>query len=289
MTSGLPLGRYGLSPSIITRAAERADMTAQLVQRGLEALIIAPNFPALLILDRGLACILKDVKYPGQKPGRDTQTRRVLVPEDTQLIVEYPETPGQVQAVAFGQGPGAFTGLRTACAVAQGLALGLDKPVLALDTLMAVAEHARQTQAELADILATEPETLLWVLQDARMSEVYAAAYRLDPVRGWEQAAAPVLWPLDHLRAQVETGVVRCAAGSALSAYPEVVVGLAGPASAQAQPRGEALAALALAAWSRGDTLDAALALPLYVRDKVAQTTQERREAALAPVAGGLA
>lgn len=101
MTSGLPMGRYGLSPSIIARAAERADMTAQLVQRGLEALIIAPNFPALLILDRGLACILKEVKYPSQKPERDAQTRRVLVPDDTQLIVEYPETPGQVQAVAF--------------------------------------------------------------------------------------------------------------------------------------------------------------------------------------------
>lgn len=118
------------------------------------------------------------------------------------------------------------------------------------------------------------------------MSEVYAAAYRLDATRGWVQVSAPVLWPLDHLRAQVESGAVRCAAGSALSAYPESVAGLAGPSAPQARPGGHALAALALAAWARGETLDPALALPLYVRDKVAQTTQERREAALAPAGG---
>ena len=158
--------------------------------------------------------------------------------------------------------------------------------MLALDTLMAVAENARQTSPALAQALADAPDTLLWVLQDARMSEVYASAYRLDPVTGWIQATAPVLWPLDHLRAQVQSGTVRCAVGSALTAYPQAVAGLIGPFVAEAQPRGEALAALALAAWSRGETLDPALALPLYVRDKVAQTTQERRQAALAPAGG---
>lgn len=263
------------------------------VALGTLATMSLPDSPRLLVLDTATETVHLALTTPNGVQARAVEggarSSATTLPGLRSLMAEAGLAWADIDAVGFGRGPGAFTGLRTACAVAQGLALGLDKPVLALDTLMAVAEHARQTQAELADILATEPETLLWVLQDARMSEVYAAAYRLDPVRGWEQAAAPVLWPLDHLRAQVETGVVRCAAGSALSAYPEVVVGLAGPASAQAQPRGEALAALALAAWSRGDTLDAALALPLYVRDKVAQTTQERREAALAPVAGGLA
>jgi len=174
--------------------------------------------------------------------------------------------------------------------VAQGLALGLGKPVLALDTLMAVAENARRAQPDIAQVVQTSPSVEpLWVLQDARMNEVYAAAYRRDPVRGWTQVSAPVLWPLDHLRAQVWEGRVRCAAGSALAAYPAAVEGLAGPADPRAQPDGQALATLALAAWGRGERLDPALALPLYVRDKVAHTTQERREAAQAVATGSLA
>ena len=121
------------------------------------------------------------------------------------------------------------------------------------------------------------------------MSEVYAAAYRRDPAQGWTQVSAPVLWPLDYLQTQVREGRVRCAAGSALAAYPAAVEGLAGPADPRAQPDGEALATLALAAWGRGEQLDPALALPLYVRDKVAQTTQERRDAAQAVATGSLA
>jgi tRNA threonylcarbamoyladenosine biosynthesis protein TsaB len=202
----------------------------------------------------------------------------------------------QVRAVAFGQGPGAFTGLRTACSVAQGLALGLDVPVIALDTLMAVAESARQRDARVAASLASDPSATLWVLQDARMSEVYAAAYRCLPDQGWQQVQAPQLWSLAHLQAQVEGGCVTLAAGSALGAYPAAVAALAGPAVPDACPEGAALAVLARQAWAQGRLLDAALALPVYVRDKVAQTTAERaalREsgsavAALNPDASGV-
>jgi tRNA threonylcarbamoyladenosine biosynthesis protein TsaB len=182
-----------------------------------------------------------------------------------------------VQAIAFGQGPGAFTGLRTACAIAQGLALGLNLPVIALDTLMAVAESARREEPAIAQALSNGAGPL-WVLQDARMSEVYAAAYTWsDGV--WLQVQAPVLWPLSHWQAQIEAGHITLAAGSALLAYPahteslQAQGALLAPA---AQPHGLALALLAQQAWARGDTLDAALALPLYVRDKVAQTTAER-------------
>lgn len=260
---------------------------------GTLAAMSLPASPRLLVLDTATETVHLALTTPDGVLARAVEggarSSVTTLPGLQALVADAGLAWAEIDAVGFGRGPGAFTGLRTACAVAQGLALGLGKPVLALDTLMAVAESARQASAALALTLAESPDTLLWVLQDARMSEVYAAAYRLDPAQGWVQARAPVLWPLDHLRAQVQAGAVRCAAGSALAAYPDAVAGLAGPSDAQAQPRGEALAALALAAWTRGDTLDAALALPLYVRDKVAQTTQERREAASAPAAAPVA
>lgn len=110
LTAGLPMGRFGISPNVIQRACERADMSAQLVQRSLDALIIAPNFPVLLILDRGLACILKGVSFPTQKPKREEGSRRVLVSEDTLLHVEYPETPGHIQKVSLEEFKPLYTG-----------------------------------------------------------------------------------------------------------------------------------------------------------------------------------
>jgi len=91
----------------------------------------------------------------------------------------------QLDAVAFGAGPGAFTGLRCACAVAQGLAFGAGIPVVAVDSLMLVAEDARAVlsseqhavrSSEQHAVLSSEQHALLWVAMDARMDEVYAAS-----------------------------------------------------------------------------------------------------------------
>lgn len=181
-----------------------------------------------------------------------------------------------LDAIAFGRGPGAFTGLRTACSVAQGLALAAGCPVIPLDTLMAVAEDARQS-----DPGAWAPGDVVWVAQDARMGELYVAAYRwLGP--HWQQEAEPQLWalgvPRERWDALAVTPEARPAhlAGNALLAHPAAFEGLAARPWPQAAPRGTALAALARQAWARGEAVDAALALPLYVRDKVAQTTAER-------------
>lgn len=190
-----------------------------------------------------------------------------------------------LDALAFGRGPGAFTGLRTACSLVQGLALALDKPVIALDTLLAVAESARGRSEALRHALDTLPGTTLWVLQDARMNEIYAAAWRWS-AEGWQPTHEPRLWTMDTLNQQLQA--VRAgadqgrwhAAGSALTAWPELFVDLPGASArlvSDAVPDGATLAALAARAWTRGDLIDAALALPLYVRDKVAQTTAERR------------
>src|SRR6185503_3868788 len=84
----------------------------------------------------------------------------------------------QLDALAFGAGPGAFTGLRCACAVAQGLAFGAGIPVVAVDSLMLVAEDARSA-------LSLDASAALWVAMDARMDEAYAACYRHDGTR-WQ-------------------------------------------------------------------------------------------------------
>ncbi len=101
MTAGLPFGQGGISPSLVRRAGERANLNTQLVQRSLEALIIAPNFPILLILEKGLACVLKKVTYPTKGLKKDDKTNKTIVPTDTILHLEYPETPGDTQKVAL--------------------------------------------------------------------------------------------------------------------------------------------------------------------------------------------
>jgi tRNA threonylcarbamoyladenosine biosynthesis protein TsaB len=214
-----------------------------------------------------------------QALGGAAQASTTTLPGLNALLAQAGLAWSDVQAIAFGQGPGAFTGLRTACALAQGLALGLSLPVIALDTLMAVAESARRTHPGLAQALA-DSQAPLWVLQDARMSEVYAAAYAWSDDGQWQQVQAPALWPLAHWQALIDGGQIQLAAGSALLAYADHAQALAERGALlapKAQPDGQALAVLATQAWAQGATLDAALALPLYVRDKVAQTTDERK------------
>jgi tRNA threonylcarbamoyladenosine biosynthesis protein TsaB len=179
----------------------------------------------------------------------------------------------QVQAIAFGQGPGAFTGLRTSCAVAQGLGLGLDRPVLPLDSLLLVAEDARaQLAADDLDVL---------VLVDARMDEVYAGLYRWTG-QAWQVLQPPGLYSLPGLAGlltAVEPDRPVAVAGSALNALGERL-GLSAGAGwrfcPQETDRAVALLQLARRAWADGAAVDAAQALPLYLRDKVAQTTAER-------------
>ncbi|RZI82027.1 MAG: tRNA (adenosine(37)-N6)-threonylcarbamoyltransferase complex dimerization subunit type 1 TsaB [Rubrivivax sp.] len=186
------------------------------------------------------------------------------------LLAEAGLAWDELDAIAFGRGPGAFTGLRTACAIAQGLALAADCPVIGLDTLMAVAEDARQSDPQ-----AWAPGDLLWVAQDARMGELYVAAYRWLGTH-WQLEAEPQLWALGVPRERWAGSTTQRVAGNALLAHPAAFEGLSDATWPQAAPRGAALASLAHQAWARGECQDAALALPLYVRDKVAQTTAER-------------
>jgi tRNA threonylcarbamoyladenosine biosynthesis protein TsaB len=201
------------------------------------------------------------------------QASAALVPALLAMLAEAGSSLQGLDAIAYGRGPGAFTGLRTACSVAQGLAFGAGKPVIALDSLMLVAEAVRSAGAATEDLS-------LWVAQDARMDEVYAAEYRWQGERPgrWQTRVAPALYTLPALNARWAEAAPQAVVGSALAVMGERLA--TGAAQRLAEPsateRARALAVLALASWDDGDLLDAAEALPLYLRDKVALTTAER-------------
>jgi tRNA threonylcarbamoyladenosine biosynthesis protein TsaB len=175
-------------------------------------------------------------------------------------------TLAELDAIAFGRGPGAFTGLRTACSVAQGLALGARKPVLPIDTLLAVAEDARAGRDALR----------VWVAMDARMDEIYAAQYEFDAADGWRTLDAPMLTTPDALHERWAAQPPEMVAGNALAAFGARLVTGTAELAPDAMPRAAAMLPLAQAMWARGEAVAPAQALPLYLRDKVAQTTEER-------------
>ena len=113
------------------------------------------------------------------------QASTTLIPAIFDLLAQAGIGLRDLDAIAFGRGPGAFTGLRTACSVAQGLAFGADLPVLPIDTLLAVADDARQTRGAPAHDDG-------WVAMDARMGEIYAA-HAVFGAEGWQLPTPPLL------------------------------------------------------------------------------------------------
>lgn len=200
------------------------------------------------------------------------QASATLIPTAMQMLAQAGLALPQLEAIVFGRGPGAFTGLRTACAVAQGLAFGAGIPVLPVDTLLAVAEEARVLTGT-----GSAPLTVLAVL-DARMAEVYSAVYDWDgarwQARGEVQVGAPE-------RVQRPAGARVLLAGNAFEAYDERLLHLL-PDPAErctALPTAAALLRLAPGLLAAGHAVPAEQAMPLYTRDKVAQTTAERETA----------
>ncbi|MBS0448779.1 MAG: tRNA (adenosine(37)-N6)-threonylcarbamoyltransferase complex dimerization subunit type 1 TsaB [Proteobacteria bacterium] len=197
-----------------------------------------------------------------------------LIPAVQGLLARAGLLLRDLDAIAFGRGPGAFTGLRTACSVAQGLALGANKPVLPVDTLLALAEDARDDAQDID----------LWSLMDARMDEIYAAHYAYAD-GAWRVVEAPMLVRPEALNARWRAQPPQIVAGNAVRAYGARLDLRAARRIPEAMPHAAAMLRIAGALWERGGAVDAAAALPLYVRDKVAQTTAER--AALRTAPGG--
>lgn len=202
----------------------------------------------------------------------------IVLPMVDELLAQAGVQRGQLTAIAFGQGPGGFTGLRVACGVAQGMAYALGIPVAPVVSLHAMAQAADGAEA------------VRVVAQDARMGELYVAAYAAPklPGQGWQPLCAPLLlsvsdlglW-LTHQREQWGVSAIRLL-GNACNVYPELqalqVAGLALHPQHQERAPAEAIAELAYLAYQRGETVSPAQAAPLYVRDKVAYTTAEREQ-----------
>lgn len=197
------------------------------------------------------------------------QASAQLIPQVLEMLAQAGLALADLQAIVFGRGPGSFTGLRTACAVAQGLAFGAQVPVLPVDTLLAVAEDARLRRAESAS-----PTTVLAVL-DARMDEVYSAGYQWNG-QAWHTVQALEVGPPQALRAGTPYDLL---AGNAFDAYGERLAPDLARTRTPAMPTASALLSLAPVLWAQGAAVPAEQAMPLYIRDKVAQTTAEREAA----------
>ena len=199
-----------------------------------------------------------------------------LIPAVLALLAESGLALAGLDAIAFGRGPGSFTGLRTACAVAQGLAFGANQgagiKVLPIDTLMALAEEARfQFQSGQHPNVKTLQVT---ALLDARMDEMYLQRYEFEGQACRQLSACALVRP-ENFRPDANTGLL---AGNVFGVYADrLPAGLAAFAPVvEALPTASAMLRLAPALAAAGHCVTAALALPLYVRDKVALTTEER-------------
>lgn len=199
-----------------------------------------------------------------ESSGVRTHSQSIL-PMVQALLADAGIKLADVDAIAFGAGPGSFTGVRTACGITQGLAFGAGLPVVPLVTLDAMALACRERSGA-AEIL---------VLLDARMGEVYWAQYRYAD--GWQTVVAPALCAPDAVAPVPVAGLVAC--GSGLTAYPEAFAGASFVAGAMADilPHARDLVRLGALAFAAGQAVDAAAAQPLYLRNKIAYTSAERQ------------
>lgn len=168
-----------------------------------------------------------------------------------------------MDGIAYGAGPGSFTGLRVACGVTQGLAMGIDKPVVGVGTLQALAAASGATRAVCC--------------VDARMSEVYQAAY--EQCNGvWQEVQAPGVYAPDEVPILTGDGWQGC--GNAFAVYGDTLRARYGSQISSIdvglRARAREVAILAVPVFVRGDGVRAELAAPHYVRDKVALMTHER-------------
>lgn len=191
-----------------------------------------------------------DTVLSRQSTGVRTHSQSIL-PMVQELLAEAGLALKDLDAIAFGAGPGSFTGVRTACGIAQGLAFGSGLPAIPVVTLAAMALACRQRTGA-ADVLA---------VLDARMGEVYWAQYRYAD--GWQTVIEPAL----------------CAPDGVASIGPVTACGngLPGSELADVMPHAAQVAQLAALEFAAGRTVSAAHAQPIYLRNKIAYTSAERQ------------
>ncbi len=217
----------------------------------------------------------------------DGRAAETILPLITDELEHRDLDRSALDAIAFSAGPGGFTGLRVACGIAQGLGWALDRPLLAVDSLAAVAWQTRSSEIQ-----------QVAVAMDARMGEVYAGLYIVDPEGRVQTLRAPWLAAPQALAQgfalELQPLNSWLAAGDAFRVYEALVRPDAGPAApggpmselsehawcrveTARAPRADAIAAIAAQQWREGQAIPAGEASPIYVRDKVALDVDEQR------------
>ncbi|NNG23422.1 tRNA (adenosine(37)-N6)-threonylcarbamoyltransferase complex dimerization subunit type 1 TsaB [Telluria aromaticivorans] len=210
------------------------------------------------------ALLAGDTVFARSTSGVRTHSQSIL-PMVQELLAEAGIRLADCDAVAFGAGPGSFTGVRTACGVAQGLGFGAGLPVVPMVTLAAMAEACR-ARTGASEVLA---------VLDARMNEVYWAQYRHDGA-GWTEMVAPALSAPEAVQPLPVDGLAAC--GNGFAVYAEAFAGkdFAAGAIDDILPHAREMALLAAPALAAGLGVPAAQAQPLYLRNKIAFTSAER-------------
>ena len=221
----------------------------------------------VLALDTSTEHLSLALLIDGEIRVRETQAGQrhseLTLPMLNVLLVEAGVSLRSLDGLAFGQGPGSFTGIRIACGIAQGLAFGADLPVVGIPTLLALA-----AQAETPRVIAC---------LDARMNEVYHAAYEREG-ESWREVHAPGLYAASAVPAVtgrdwlgIGSGF-KVAEGALRLRYAEQVSAIWD----ERFPHAREIAQLGAQRLAQGQGVPAWEAVPLYIRDKVALKTSER-------------
>jgi tRNA threonylcarbamoyladenosine biosynthesis protein TsaB len=200
--------------------------------------------------------------FSKSEPAAQRQAETVLGMVE-ELLAEARLALAQIEGIAYGEGPGSFTGLRIAAGVTQGLALARGIGVVGVGSLLALAQ-----EADAGKVIACI---------DAHMGEVYHAAYARASGR-WEEISAPGLYRPESV--PVPPGRDWIACGDGFAAHAERLAARLGERVAavrsEAAPSALAVLKLAMPRFAAGEAKEAATAVPVYLRDKVAKKTSER-------------
>jgi len=192
---------------------------------------------------------------------------KLLLPMIDSLMAEAELKPQQLDALAFGCGPGSFTGVRIATGVMQGIAYGADLPVAPVSTLAAISQAC----------FARSQHDAIFTAVDARMSEIYWAVYQRDAEGYASLLEKEKVQPATEIDA---LGVTAYSIGSAWNDYAPILTEKLGAQllgyDANYLPHAAEISLLGAVAVQRQQTVSVEQAMPVYLRDKVAKTTAER-------------
>ena len=207
--------------------------------------------------------LLRDRELFVEEVVAENRHSELLAPMVRRVLGRARLTARQMDAFGFGQGPGSFTGIRIACGVVQGLAFAAGRPVVPVPSLLALAEQSNEGRVIAA--------------LDARMNEAYVAAYARNG-EDWDEVIAPRLADASALPAL--PGRQWAATGSGFDRHAWLRDAYRASVEMRFEndlPRAGSVARIAARRFARGAGIAAEEAAPLYLRDKVALTTEERK------------